>query len=35
MFNQDVIHLAERVENGARVVVLTEAQSDAGNTVGL
>ncbi|MGR3271957.1 L,D-transpeptidase [Thalassococcus profundi] len=35
MFNQDVIHLAERVENGARVVVLTEAQSNAGNTVGL
>lgn len=33
MFNQDVMHLAERVRDGARVVVLTEAQSNAGNEV--
>ncbi len=32
MFNQDVIHLAEQVRQGAKVVVLTEKQSGQGDT---
>jgi len=32
MFNQDVIHLASQVRNGAKVVVLTEQQSGQGST---
>ncbi|RJK97468.1 L,D-transpeptidase [Paracoccus aestuarii] len=32
LFNQDIIHLAERTRSMARVVVLTEAQSGMGTT---